>query len=155
PYLGDIAVTAIQAREARFRADDSPMRVVEQAVRGDVATDVAAGAAIEILHIVEDLLKGTAVEKVLELGRPPLGVDGTVGRLPILAEITSPLALESLRVAAADPEFRLFEMDGLGAGVERPLDADAEILAVVRAGAHVVDIAAVTDLVAIPIGLRG
>src|ERR1035438_5240539 len=69
-------------------------------------------------------------------------------RLPRLAIVTAPLALEALFIAAVHPELGLLQMDGFGTGVERALNPLAKILAIVRPGAHVIDIAAVADLVA-------
>src|SRR5581483_1553493 len=81
-------------------------------------------------------------------------VHAAIGRLPILVVIGAPFALEAFGVAGAVPELRLFEVNGLGSVVQGALHTDAEILAVVCAGAHVIDIAAVADLVAIALGLR-
>src|ERR1035437_10039639 len=76
-------------------------------------------------------------------------------RLPRLAIVTAPLALEALFITAVHPELGLLQMDCFGTGVECALDALAEEFAVVRPGAHVVNIPAVADLVpgAICLGL--
>lgn len=74
-------------------------------------------------------------------------------RLPILEVVGAPRAFEALRVTATDPELGLFEVDGLDAGIEGALDADAQEPPVVLAGAHVVDVAAVADLSALSVGL--
>src|ERR1035441_1946564 len=68
-------------------------------------------------------------------------------RLPRVAVVTAPLALEAFRVAAVHPELGFLEVDCLGAGVERALDTLAEVFPVVGPGAHVINIAAVADLV--------
>ena len=126
------------------------MGVVKQAVRGHVAAHAPARAVIVVLHVAKHLLQGAAVEEILQLGGAPLGIHGAMRRLPILAIATTPLALEALRVAAVHPELGLFEVDRLGAGIERALDALAKVFPVVGPGAHVIDIAAVTDLLPVP-----
>src|ERR1017187_4261788 len=75
-------------------------------------------------------------------------------RLPLLAVVVAPFALETLGIAGAIPEFRLLQMNRLGAGIKRALHADTEILAVILAGAHVIDVASVADLLAISLGLH-
>src|ERR1035441_3419786 len=65
---------------------------------------------------------------------------------PRLAVVTAPLALEAFRVAAVHPELGFLEVDCLGAGVERALDALAEVFPVVGPGAHVINISAVACL---------
>ncbi len=82
-----------------------------------------------------------------------MGIDGAVGRLPVFAVVLAPLAPEAFRVPAANPELGFLEVNGLGAGVEGALDADAQEPAEARPRAHIIDIAAVTDLVAVAIGL--
>ena len=42
PDLPDVAVATVEPRQARLRADDAPVSVVEEAVRRDVTADVAA-----------------------------------------------------------------------------------------------------------------
>ena len=74
PDLPDVAVATVEPRQARLRADDAPVSVVEEAVRRDVTADVAGGTPIEILNVIEDLLQHAAIEEVLELRRPPLGI---------------------------------------------------------------------------------
>src|SRR6185436_17509194 len=66
----------------------------------------------------------------------------------------APLTLEAFRVPAAHPELRFFEMHGFHACVERALHTHGQEFPEVRAGAHVIDIAAVTDLLAGAVGLR-
>src|ERR1035438_5946543 len=72
---------------------------------------------------------------------------------PRLAVVTAPLALEAFRVAAVHPELGFLEVDCLGAGVERALDALAEVFPVVGPGAHVINIAAVACLLPVQNGL--
>lgn len=64
PDLGNVTVTAVELREAGFRADDAPLRVIEQTVRRHIASDMAARALIVSLHIIEDLLQRATVKKV-------------------------------------------------------------------------------------------
>src|ERR1035437_9302449 len=71
-------------------------------------------------------------------------------RLPLFAIVTAPLTLEAFRVAAVHPELGLFEVDRLSTGAERALDTMAELFAVVRHGAQVINITAVTYLRPVP-----
>src|SRR5580658_3336665 len=48
PDLGDVAVAALELRQARLRAYDSPTCVVDQAVGRHVATDVGAVGLVVI-----------------------------------------------------------------------------------------------------------
>ena len=125
PDLRDVAVTALQPRQAGFRADNAPVGVVEQAMRGHIAAHLSAGPVVVVLHVVKHLLQGAPVEIILELGSAPLGVHRTVRRLPVLMVISAPLALEALRIAATHPELRLLQVDRLRARVQRALDPHA------------------------------
>src|SRR5436190_19476482 len=72
--------------------------------------------------------------------------------LPIFAIIILPFTLESFLVAILHPKLRLFEMNRLSASLKRFLDSDTEKLSVIRARAHIIDVATVT--MAIPISVR-
>src|ERR1043166_1614556 len=154
PYLRDVTIAAIQHRQTRLRTHDAPVRVVDEAMRRDIATDVAAGAFVVSLHVTEDLLQGAAIKEVFQLRGAPLAINGFLRRLPGFVIKTLPLALEPFRVTGARPEFRLFEMNRFDARIEPALHTHAQELAVIRGRAHVVNITAVTDLLSIPIGLR-
>src|SRR5258706_411481 len=108
---------------------------------------------IVILHVIENLLERAPIQKIFELRSAPLRIDRTVRRLPVLAIITSPLALKAFLVAVFDPKLRFLEMYRLDASIERPLDAGAEIFPIISSGAHVIDVAAMPMGIAIAIGL--
>ena len=76
-----------------------------------------------------------------------------MGRLPGFAVIRLPLAFEPFRIAAANPEFRFFQMNCLRPRIERALNSDAKELSVIGSGTHVVHIPAVADSVSVTIGL--
>src|ERR1043166_6852069 len=81
-----------------------------------------------------------------------------MGRLPIFAIERLPFAFETFFVAGPHPELRFLEMNGVRAGLECALNADAEKFSEVRSGAHVENVGrkapAVTDLVTGPFRLR-
>ena len=77
-----------------------------------------------------------------------------MGRYPGFVVAVLPLALEPFGIPRADPELGFFEVNGLGTGGDGPLDPFGEELAIIDAGAHVVDVAPVRDLPARTIGLR-
>src|SRR5437660_888279 len=77
-----------------------------------------------------------------------------MGWLPRFTVKGLPLPLKAFRIAAAHPEFRLFQMNCFGPGIERALDADTKEFSVIRAGAHVINVPAMADLVSVAIGLR-
>jgi hypothetical protein len=104
--------------------------------------------------MIEDLLQCAAVQKVFQLRGAPLGVHGTVRRLPVFAVMRAPFALEPFRVSAAHPEFRLLQVNCFRARIQRALHAHAEEFSEVRSRRHVIHIAAVADLVPVPIRLR-
>src|ERR1019366_324344 len=99
------------------------MRIAGQTVGGHVTAQAPARAAVVVLHVIKYLLQGAPVEEILELGGAPLSIRRAMRRLPLLAVETAPLALEAFRVAAVHPELGFLEVDCLGAGVERALDA--------------------------------
>ena len=154
PNLGNVAVAAVEPRETGFGADDAPLGVIEQTMCRHIATDVAARSFVIILDIIEYLLQCAAIEKVFQLASAPTGIHRTIRRLPIFMVVTAPFAFEPFRVTGAIPKFRFLKVNRLGTGIQCALDADAKKLPVVRAGTHVIHIAAVADLVAGAIRLR-
>src|ERR1051326_4605834 len=117
------------------------MGIVEKAVRGHVTAHLPSTSAIVLLDVVEDLLQRAAIKKVFQFRCPPLGIDRTVRRLPILVIIIAPFTLESFRVTGAPPEFRLFKRDVSAAALEPFLNANEKDPAVIRSRAHVIDVA--------------
>ena len=129
----------------KYRKPFGPLVPGVRFVRLNDASHLRESFTPRVLHIIKDLLQSAAIEEILELGSAPLGFDGTVRRLPVLPIIPPPLALEALRIAPPHPEFRLFQVNGLSARIERALDPHAEKLPVISPGTHVIDIAAVAD----------
>ena len=154
PDLRDVAVAAVQLGQARFRADDAPVRVVDEAMGRHVAADRPTGAPVVVLHMAEHLLERPAVQEVFQLRRPPLAVHRLVRRLPWLVVEALPFPLEAFRVACPGPELGFLQMHCLHARIEASLHANAQVLAEVLRRAHVVHVAAVADLLAVAVGLR-
>ncbi len=75
-------------------------------------------------------------------------------RGPVFAVGCAPGALEPLAIPGARPEFRFFQVDGLRSGLDRCQHALGEIITEGWAGAHMIDIPAVRNDVAPPVGLR-
>ncbi len=82
-----------------------------------------------------------------------MGIHRAVGRLPVLVVIIAPFAFESFRVTGPIPKLRFLQMDRFGSGIQGALHADAKEFAVVLARRHVIDVAAVADLLAVAFGL--
>src|SRR5690349_21079137 len=65
--------------------------------------------------------------------------------LPVLTVKAAPFPLEAFGIAAADPELRLLQVDGLRPGVQGTLHTPAQELSVIGARAHIVNVASVVD----------
>ena len=154
PDLRDVTIATFQLRETGLGTNYVPRSVVQETMRRHIAMDVAAGALVIILHIGKDLLQRAAIEKVFQLGRAPLGINRDMRCLPGFAVVTLPFAFETFRVTTVHPELRLLQMDCFRARIQRALHADTKKLSIVRAGTHVIDIAAVAALAAVAHGLR-
>ncbi len=107
-------------------------------------------------HVVEDLPEGAAIEKILELRGAILRIRRGIGRLPLFVVIGLPLTLEVVFPSAARPEFRLLEINGFYALIERALHAGAQVAAIILAWRHIGNhrIAAVNDVFAVHVSLR-
>ena len=108
-----------------------------------------------LLGEIEDLRERPAIQIVLQLRRAVLGVRRGIRGLPVLFVVRLPFAFEILLPTAACPELGLFQVDGLGAGVECPLDSHGQILPVILAGRDIrnVAVAAVQDRFAVGLSL--
>ena len=154
PHLRNVTVAPGQPRQARFRAHNMPVGIIEQTVRRHITPRMGPVLPVVVPDKIEHLLQRPAVEKILQLRGAPLRVHRGIRRTPFLIVIRLPLPLEPFRITRPHPEFRLLQMNRLGSRVQRPLHPHAQIFAVVRPRRHVINVAAVADLVPRAIRLR-
>ena len=120
PHLRNAAVHRGDIQKRPLRAQDFPLSVIEQRVRGYIEPEIAAVFFFCVgFQLAAHILYQPLIEIDLERGGFVAVFAGQVRRLPVLAVKIPVFPFEAFAVAAFVPEFRFFQMHGLHALIHR------------------------------------
>ena len=117
PHLSNIAINHRQRSKTRLRAHYLPLRVVDERMRGHIASYVLAKAFAILLGVGKSLIECSIIEMILQLVGEICVGSAQVLRAPFEAVIFLPLALESIAIACPSPKFGFFEINRFDTGI--------------------------------------